>query len=76
MDGTIRFYRKNINISQQKLADMLELPRTELSFIETKKVFPKSQVAVKIAEILNIPIGSLWTVEELDFINFRSKTND
>ena len=75
MDTTIRFYRKKINMTQQELADILKLPRTEVSFIETKKILPKYQIIENIAEALNVPIGKLYTKEELDFIRYKIGNN-
>lgn len=71
MDYSISFYRKLKKIKQQELAEKLEINRTELSFIETKKVLPKVETAIKIAEILEVTIGQIYTKEELDYMRFR-----
>jgi DNA-binding XRE family transcriptional regulator len=71
MNYSIRFYRKKKGFTQKKLAEMLEIPRCELSFIETKKVIPKTEIAEKISEILQINIGQIYTKEELDFILYK-----
>lgn len=68
LDNTIYSYRKKMKMTQQKLADLLELPRTTISFYETKRQYPDLKTAEKIAEILNTTIGKLYTKEELDVI--------
>jgi phage replication initiation protein len=71
MDYSINFYRKLKKIKQEDLAKKLGINRTELSFIETKKVLPKIETAIKISNILEVTIGQIYTKEELDFMRFR-----
>jgi DNA-binding XRE family transcriptional regulator len=71
MDGTIKFYRTEINISQQKLADLLGIPRTTMSFYETKRQYPPLELAEKIAEILKVTIGTLYSEQELGVIKTK-----
>jgi DNA-binding XRE family transcriptional regulator len=73
MDYSISFYRKLRDLKQQELADKLEISRTELSFIETKKVLPKHSLAILIAETLKVTIGQIYTKEELDFILYKTE---
>ena len=68
LDNTITIYRNKKKISQQKLADLLGLPRTTVSFYETKRQLPDLETAEKIAEILDTTIGKLYTPEELNVI--------
>ena len=72
MDYSISFYRKLRKMSQQELADKLEITRTELSFIETRKVLPKIDIAQKVAGILEVTIGQIFIKEDLDYMLFRS----
>ena len=67
-DSTITIYRNKKKISQQKLAELLGLPRTTVSFYETKRQLPDLETAEKIAEILGTTIGKLYTPEELNVI--------
>jgi len=71
MDGTIKFYRNEIKISQQKLADLLGIPRTTMSFYETKRQYPPLELAEKIAEILKVTIGTLYSEQELGVIKTK-----
>ena len=68
LDSTIYTYRKKAKLSQQELAEILELPRTTISFFETKRQYPDLKTAEKIAKILNVTIGQLYNQQELDII--------
>jgi len=72
-DNTIYYYRKKLDISQQKLAKLLNLPRTTISFFETKKQYPDKKTAEKIAKILKVPVGAIWHDYELELILEKSK---
>jgi DNA-binding XRE family transcriptional regulator len=67
-DTTLRKYRNERGFTQQKLADLLKIPRTTMSFYETKKMYPPLEVAEKIANILGKTIGQLYSEEELKII--------
>ena len=67
-DSTIATYRNKVGISQQKLAELLNLPRTTISFYETKRQYPDFKTAERIAEILNTTVGHLWADYELELI--------
>jgi len=71
-DTTISYYRNKANLSQQKLADILNIPRTTMSFYENKRQYPPIEEAEQIAEILQVPIGSLYSQEELALMRARS----
>ncbi len=68
-DSTIATYRNKVGISQQKLAELLKLPRTTISFYETKRQYPDFKTAERIAEILNTTVGHLWADYELELIS-------
>ena len=70
IDGTIYKYRKD-KFSQQQLADRLNIPRTTMSFYETKRQYPDLKTAERLAEILGVVIGKLYTPEELEIINSK-----
>lgn len=71
-DTSISYYRNKANLSQQKLADILNIPRTTMSFYENKRQYPSIEEAEQIAEILQVPIGSLYSQEELALMRARS----
>lgn len=72
-DITIQYFRKKANLKQEELADRLKLPRTTVSFYETKRMYPDRNTAERIAEILGVPVGKLYSEEELNLITFRDK---
>jgi transcriptional regulator with XRE-family HTH domain len=67
-DTSIRHYRKLADISQQKLAKLLNTTQTNISFLEAKLQYPDLKTAEKIAEILGVPVGALWFDYELELI--------
>ena len=71
MDSTIKFYRKENKLTQQELADLLEVPRTTMSFYETKREYPKLEVVEKLAVILKVTIGTLYSEQELGVIKTK-----
>lgn len=71
LDNTIYTYRTKKGLNQQQFADLLKLPRTTVSFFETKRQYPNFETAEKIAEILDTVIGKLYTQEELEVIKTK-----
>jgi len=72
MDTSIKYYRKGLKINQSELAEKLGITSTDMSFIENKKIYPDSKIAEILAELLGIPIGKIYSEEELNLINYRS----
>ena len=72
-DKSIQYYRKKNNLSQQKLAELLNTTQTNISFIEQKKMYPDIKTAEKLASILNVPVGALWNEYELDMMLEKSR---
>jgi len=72
IDKSIKYYRKKLKINQSVLAERLGITLTDMSFIENKKLYPNAEVAEQLAEILEIPIGKIYSDEELNLIIFRS----
>ena len=67
-DITVQKYRIEKGLSQKQFANILELPRTTVSFYETKRQYPDLQTAEKMASILGKTIGQLYSEEELRII--------
>lgn len=72
IDKSIRYYRKKLKINQVDLAGKLGITLTDMSFIENKKLYPDSTIAELLADILEVPIGKIYSEEELNLINYRS----
>ena len=64
----ISMIRKERGISQQELADKLNINRTLLSQIETGLVLPTLDTLLNIARILDCLITDLYRKEEINFI--------
>lgn len=64
----IAIIRKERNISQQELADTLNINRALMSQIETGLVLPNFDTLLNIARILNCLITDLYRNEEINFI--------
>ncbi len=70
-DNTIYTYRTKRGITQQQFAELLKLPRTTVSFFETKRQYPDFKTAEKMADILGTLIGKLYSQEELEVIKTK-----
>jgi len=70
-DTTIGYYRDKAGYTQKQLAEMLNIPRTTMSFFETKRSYPDIEIAEKIAEIINQPIGKLYSEPELELMKTK-----
>lgn len=60
----IRELRKSYNISQQELAEKINIDPRNLSNIETGKTFP-SKSLLDIAYALNVPVAELFEFEHI-----------
>lgn len=56
----ISHFRKKKNLKQDDLANLLDITPKSLGLYEAGKVFPRLDIAVKISEILDVPICYLW----------------
>lgn len=56
----IKKYRKLNNITQEKLAEMVNIEINSISSIETGKFFPSPDNLVKIASVLNVSLSDLF----------------
>lgn len=65
----IKEFRKRKNITQEQLAEMINIEMVSLSKIETGRSYPTSENLLKISKILNIEPFEL-------FINNEMKSND
>ena len=61
MSNAIKYWRKEKNITQQKLANLIGIDRPTLSKIENPNIpiDPDEEVALKIARILNVLITDI-----------------
>lgn len=73
-DTTIKHHRKMANLKQQELANILEVTVTDLSFIENKKLYPSLSLAYRMAELLKVTVGYLYSEAELNLMRERETT--
>jgi len=59
MSNAIKYWRKRRNITQQKLADLIDIDRPTLSKTENQKIDPNEEMALKIARILGVLITDI-----------------
>ena len=64
----IKMLRDEKGITQQDLANRLNMNRTLLSHIETGKVLPSMVTLLKIARIFNCLVTDLYHKEDLEII--------
>jgi len=72
-DKSIRYYRKKLKMRQSDLAEKLGIKSYLMSFIENKKLYPDSDLAQNLAFALGIPIGQIYSEEELNLIIYKNK---
>lgn len=63
----IQFYRKQRNLTQMQLSEMVNISRTYLSNIEAPKSVtnPTMDVIFDIADALDIPVSLLFDIERI-----------
>ncbi|MBQ8460455.1 helix-turn-helix transcriptional regulator [bacterium] len=65
LGNRIKTLRKAKNITQEKLAEIINMDITSLSKIETGRNYPQPETIEKISIALNVKINELFTFEEL-----------
>lgn len=60
----IQKYRKLNSITQEKLAEIIEVEINSISSIERGKFFPSAENLVKISEALNVSLSDLFNFNE------------
>jgi putative transcriptional regulator len=66
MTNTLKLERARINLSQQDLAEKVNVSRQTIHSIESGKFMPSYVLAIKIARVLNMPVEELFVLEEND----------
>lgn len=61
----IKSLRKNSNITQETLAELINMDITSLSKIETGRNYPQPETIEKIANALNVDIAQLFSFQDL-----------
>ena len=66
MQNNIAKFRKEAGLSQQELADDISVSRKTISTVEKNRFTPSVIIALKIAVDFNMPVESLFILEETD----------
>lgn len=61
----IQKYRKLNSITQEKLAELIDVEINSISSFERGKYFPSPENLVKISEALNVSLADLFTFREI-----------
>ena len=72
MKNLIKVERARHNMSQQDLADRLGITRQSVHAIETGKFVPSTVLALKMAQLFDLNVEDIFTLEESD-INSKTK---
>lgn len=63
MKNTIRVERAKLEISQQELAEKVEVSRQTIHSIERGKKTPSVELAIRMARYFKIPVEELFVIE-------------
>lgn len=66
MRNSIKVERARHNLTQGDLAENVGVSRQTINSIETKKYVPSAVLALKIAQVFQIPFEELFQLEEDD----------
>jgi len=59
-------FRKEAGLSQQELADAINVSRKTISTVETARFTPSVIIALKIAQYFHTSVESLFSLDEYD----------
>lgn len=71
LGNNIARLRKELGVTQQELADMIDMERTSLSQIETGAYNPSAETMKKISDALRRPLGDIFF--NPDVLKFKTK---
>lgn len=66
MKNSIKVERARLDMTQQDLADALNVSRQTINAIEKGKFNPSTILALKISELFNKNVNEIFTLEETD----------
>lgn len=67
MKNNIRVERARLRMSQQELADKLNVTRQTIYAIEAGMFNPSTLLALKMSELFGVPVNELFSLEEDDY---------
>jgi DNA-binding XRE family transcriptional regulator len=63
LSDQLRMTRMSCNLTQQQVADRLEIDRSTYTYYETGKTTPSIFTLMKLAEIFQVPIDSILSIK-------------
>ncbi|MHA7128452.1 helix-turn-helix transcriptional regulator [Algoriphagus namhaensis] len=67
MKNTLKVERAKKNYTQQDLAEKIKVSRQTINSIESGKYVPSTVLALKIAKVFEVPLESIFELEEEDW---------
>ena len=67
MKNALKTERKRKSITQEQLADLVGVSRQSINAIERGKFVPSTVLAMKISEIFNTSVNSIFELESSDY---------
>ncbi len=69
MKNTLKVHRAILNITQEDLAQAVQVSRQTIHAIESSKYIPSTMLALKFAKFFQAPVEALFQLEEADMLN-------
>lgn len=66
MKNSIKVERARKDLTQEKLAQMMDVSRQTINSIEKGKYVPSTVLALKLSRIFDVPVNELFELEEED----------
>lgn len=66
MKNTLKIERARHNLTQQDLAEKVQVSRQTINSIEAGKYVPSTVLALKISRVFGVPVEVLFVLEEGD----------
>lgn len=77
INSHVKFYRKQRELSQAMLAEMVGVSRNTISSIERGECIPSAETALKLCKALDVPFFELFNCcKNIDNVEFEEKSID
>ena len=64
----MKLHRRNLNLSQAKLAELVKVSDNHIALIETGKRFPSLKMLTSLAQALKIDVLELFSIEPIKLV--------
>ena len=64
LGNRIKIHRARMDITQEKLAELVEVTRPTINFIENGRFVPSALLALKIARVFGVPFEEVFFLED------------